>query len=462
MRHKVSQRLGEESIGRLLVRMSAPAAIGLLVQALYNLTDTLFVARGVGTLAIAGIAIAFPVQGVVIAVAQTLGIGTASIVSRALGAKDMPRAERALGTLFTLIVLLSLTVTVLGSLWLGPLLRVFGAPAEVVPFAADYLQIILLGTVFFVFAMATNAVIRAEGHATIAMGTMLISGGLNIVLDPVFIFGFRMGIRGAALATVIAQATTVAYLLVYFLRGWGGVRIRWRNLLVDGRIAVESFAIGAGSFARMIAGSLMVILLNNVLRGTGGALAIAAFGVLNRLFTFLLLPMFGIVQGLQPIVGYNYGAGKLDRARRTVHWANLATTTVSLLAFGLMMAAPRQILGMFTDDVELLAVAVPAIRTVVLVFPLIGFQVVAAGMYQALGHVLPALVLALLRQVILLMPLVAILPRFFGLQGAWMAFPIADGAAGVVTAAFLVRAFRWLRDTPSRGAEAASESTERT
>jgi putative MATE family efflux protein len=402
-------------------------------------------------LAIAGIAIAFPVQGVVIALAQTLGIGSASIVSRALGAGDVPRAERALGTLFTLIVVLSIAVTLGGSLFLGPLLRVFGAPAEVVPYAADYLRIILLGTIFFMFAMATNAIIRAEGHAKIAMGTMIIAGGLNIVLDPLFIFGFGMGIRGAALATVIAQATTVVYLLFYFLRGRGGVRVRLRNLVIDWRIAAGSFAVGAGSFARMVAGSLMVILLNNVLRGTGGAIAIAAFGVLNRLFMFLLLPMFGIVQGLQPIVGYNYGAGNLDRVRHTVHRASLATTGLSLLAFALMMSIPGPILRVFTEDPELLAVAVPAIRTVVLVFPLIGFQVVAAGMYQALGRAIPALVLALLRQVILLMPLVAILPRFFGLAGVWMAFPIADGTAGAVTAVFLLRAFRWLRDDPPAG-----------
>jgi len=448
MPYKASERLGEEPIGRLLVRMSAPAAVGLLVQALYNLTDTIFVGRGVGTLAIAGIAISFPVQLLVMAIAQTLGIGTASIVSRALGAKDMERAERALGTLFTLTIGISVVLAVAGSVFLRPLLGVFGAPAEVVPFASDYLRVILLGTVFFMFAMATNAVIRAEGNAKIAMVTMLIAGGLNIVLDPLFIFGLHMGIRGAALATVIAQATTVVYLLFYFARGRGGVRVRMRNLLVDWRIAAESFAVGAGSFARMVAGSLMMILLNNVLRGTGGSLAIAAFGVLNRLFTFLLLPMFGIVQGLQPIVGYNYGAGKLDRARRTVHGANLATTVVSCVAFALMMAMPRQILGVFSNDPELLAVAVPAIRTVILVFPLIGFQVVAAGMYQALGRIVPALVLALLRQVLLLMPLVVLLPRFFGLRGVWMAFPLADGAAGVVTAILLVYAFRWLRDAP--------------
>jgi len=451
MEDAASRRLGEDPIGRLLWRMSAPAAVGLLVQALYNLTDTIFVGRGVGTLGIAGIAVCFPVQLLVMAIAQTLGIGGASIVSRALGRGNRERAERTLGVLLSLTVGISIVVAVGGSVFLGPLLRVFGATEEIAPFAADYLQVILIGTVFFMFAMSTNAIIRAEGQAKIAMGTMLIAGGLNIVLDPVFIFGLRMGIRGAALATVIAQATTVVYLVFYFLKGWGGLRVRVRNLVVDWRIAASMFAIGAGSFARMVAGSLMMIVLNNVLRGTGGGLAIAAFGVLNRLFTFLLLPMFGIVQGLQPIVGYNFGSGRIDRVRRTVFLANVTTTAVSTLSFALMMSIPAAILGVFSRDPELLAMGTPAIRVVVLVFPLIGFQVVAAGMYQALGRVVPALVLALLRQVILLLPLVVILPRFFGLRGVWMAFPAADGGAALLTAALLLGTFRRFRAVRPHG-----------
>ncbi|UCF10309.1 MAG: MATE family efflux transporter [Candidatus Bipolaricaulota bacterium] len=460
MPHEASRQLGTDPVGRLLVRMSAPAAVGLLVQALYNLTDTIFVGRGVGTLAIAGIVISFPVQLLVMAIAQTLGIGSASIVSRALGAGDVERAERALGTLFTLVITISVTLAVAGSIFLGPLLRLFGAPSDVMPYAGEYLRIILIGTVFFMFAMSTNAIIRAEGNAKIAMVTMLIAGGLNIVLDPLFIFGFRLGIRGAALATVISQTTTVIYLLFYFLRGRGGLRVRVRNLRIDARIALESFAVGAGSFARMVAGSLMMIVLNNVLRGTGGSVAIATLGVLNRLFTFLLLPMFGIVQGLQPIVGYNYGAGLLDRARRVVHLANATTTAISLLAFTLMMTIPEPLMRMFSEDPELIAMGVPALRVLVIAFPLIGYQVVAAGMYQALGRIVPALVLALLRQVLLLLPLVLILPRFFDLPGVWMSFPIADTTAGIVTALLLVHAFRWLRDDPNTSREPrAAEGT---
>jgi putative MATE family efflux protein len=422
-----------------------------MVQALYNLTDTIFIGRGVGTLGIAGIVISFPVQLLVMAIAQTLGIGSASIVSRALGAGDVERAERALGTLFSLVVTISVTLAVTGSVFLGPLLRLFGAPPDVMPYASEYLRVILFGTVFFMFAMSTNAIIRAEGNAKIAMVTMLIAGGLNILLDPLFIFGFRLGIRGAALATVISQATTVVYLLFYFLRGRGGLRVHLHTLRIDARIAAESFAVGAGSFARMVAGSLMLIVLNNVLSGTGGSVAIAALGILNRLFTFLLLPMFGIVQGLQPIVGYNFGAGLLDRARRVVHLANLSTTGISVIAFTLMMVIPGPLVRMFSDDPELIAMGAPALRILILAFPLIGFQVVAAGMYQALGKIMPALVLALLRQVILLLPLVLILPRFFGLSGVWMSFPIADTTAGIVTALLLVHAFRWLRDDPGAG-----------
>jgi putative MATE family efflux protein len=450
-----SSQLGSDRIGQALVRMSAPAMVGLVVQALYNLTDTIFVGRGVGSLGIAGIAISFPVQILVMAFAQTFGIGAASIVSRSLGACEPRRAHLALGNLFTIVILSSAAIALLGSLFLDPLLRVFGATETILPYAQDYLRIILFGTPFFMFAMATNAVVRAEGNARVAMGTMIISGLLNIVLDPLFIYGFGMGIRGAALATVLAQATTVVYLVYYFVGRRSSLRTRLADLRLDRKIVWESFTVGIGSGLRAAAGSFTTIIFNNTLAVYGGDIAIAAFGVINRMITFLFLPMFGVVQGMMPIVGFNYGAGQLDRARHAVRISTIATTVMSFATAAILFGIPGPLMRIFSNDRNLLTMAVPAMRIIVIAFPTVGFQNVAAGMYQALGRRLPATLLALLRQVILLIPLILVLPRFMGLTGAWTAFPIADALAALVTLLILLPTLRTLRD---RGGELAFET----
>ena len=439
-------RLGTEPITNLLIRMSAPAMVGMLVQALYNLTDTIFVGRGVGSQGIGGIVIAFPIQILVMAFAQTIGIGGASIVSRSLGEGNADRAHRVLGNLYTLTLIASLAIAAFGSFFTAPLLKLFGATETLLPFAMDYTRIIVLGAPLFMFAMATNAIVRAEGNAKVAMWTMIISGLLNIALDPLFIFVFGWGIRGAALATVLAQAVTVVYLLYYFLGGRSSLRAKRSHLRLRANLVSEMFRVGAGSGLRSAAGILMVIILNRALGTYGGDIAIAAFGVINRLLMFFLLPMFGIVQGMMPIVGFNYGARQLDRARRTVRLSNIVTTVFSLLVSLLLGFLPGLFLRIFSNDVELVALGTRVLPIVVVALPTVGFQVIAAGMYQALGHALPALVLALLRQIILLTPLIMILPRFLGLQGVWISFPISDAVAAVVTALMLIRGMRELRD----------------
>jgi len=296
--------------------------------------------------------------------------------------------------------------------------------------------------------MATNAVVRAEGNARVAMGTMIIAGLFNIALDPLFIYGFRMGIRGAALATVLAQATTVAYLVYYFAGGRSSLRTRLYDLRLDAGIVWESLVVGIGSGLRSAAGSFTTIILNNTLAAYGGDLGIAAFGVINRMIMFLFLPMFGIVQGMMPIVGFNYGARQLARARRSIRLSSLVTTIMSIGTTVILVAIPGLLLRVFTNDEALISMSIPATRVIVIAFPTVGFQVIAAGMYQALGRPLPAMILALLRQVILLTPLILILPRFMQLSGVWTSFPIADGLAAVVTAIMLVPALRSLRDTP--------------
>ncbi|MCK5246629.1 MATE family efflux transporter, partial [Candidatus Bipolaricaulota bacterium] len=333
-----SSQLGTAPIRSLLIKMSAPAMVGLMVQAMYNLTDTIFVGRGVGSLAIAGIAISFPIQITVIALAQLFGIGFSSIVSRRLGAGDREEAKHALGNLFTLVIFFSAVIAVCGSLFLPSLLRLFGATEGILPYAADYSRTILLGTPFFMFAMATTAIVRAEGNARVAMWTMIISGLLNIVLDPLFIYGFDMGIQGAALATVLAQATTVAYLIYYFFGGRSSLRIQSHHYRLSVSIVWEALRVGMGSALRSAAGVFTVIILNKSLAIYGGDIAIATFGVVNRMIMFLFLPMFGIVQGMMPIVGYNYGADRPDRVRQVVRLSIIVTTAMSIGTSILMLA----------------------------------------------------------------------------------------------------------------------------
>jgi len=450
-----SSQLGTAPIRTLLLRMSAPAMVGLLVQSVYNLTDTIFVGRGVGSLGIAGIAISFPIQILVMALAQLWGIGFSSIVSRRLGSGEPDEAKHATGNLLALVVLCSAAVAIPGIAFLPSLLKLFGATENILPFASDYSSVILWGTPFFMFAMATNAVVRAEGNARVAMWTMIISGLLNIVLDPIFIYGFGMGIRGAALATVLAQATTVAYLIYYFFGGRSSLRPEARHYRLHGPMVWEAFSVGLGSGLRSAASSFTVIILNTSLATYGGDIAIATFGVINRMIMFLFLPMFGIVQGMMPIVGYNYGAHQLDRVRHVIRLSNIVTTVMSIGTSVLMLSIPALLLRIFTQDPEVIRMGVPAIRTIILAFPTVGFQVVAAGMYQSLGKAVPALVLALLRQVILLTPLILILPRFLALRGVWISFPIADGAAALITILMMLSLMRAFRDQPDEHLPAA-------
>lgn len=444
-----STQLGTAPIRSLLIKMSAPAMVGLMVQATYNLTDTVFVGHGVGSIGIAGIAISFPIQIMVMAIAQLFGIGCSSIVSRRLGAGDREEARHALGNLFTLVIGFSALIAAFGSLFLPSLLEFFGATEGILPYATDYSRTILLGTPFFMFAMATNAIVRAEGNARVAMWTMIISAALNIALDPLFIFVFKLGIRGAALATVVAQATTVVYLIYYFFGGRSSLRTLPHHLRLKWSIVSEAARVGMGSGLRSAASSFTVIILNTSLATHGGDIAISTFGVINRIIMFMFLPMFGIIQGMMPIVGYNYGANQPDRVRQVVRLANIITTIMSAATTALLLAVPAVLLRIFTQDAEVIALGAPAMRIVILAFPTVGFQVVAAGMYQALGKAWPALVLALLRQVIVLTPLILLLPRYLGLSGVWISFPIADGVAAVITGWMMFALLRQMRRHPS-------------
>lgn len=437
-----SQMLAKESIGKLLLKLSAPAIVGMMVQSLYNLVDTIFVGRGVGEMAIAGLTIVFPIQLLVMAVAQAIGIGGASIISRSLGAGDMDRAERTLGNMMALVLVISAFITVLGYVFMVPILKLFGATETILPYSIDYMKTIILGTIFFTFAMTSNNIVRAEGNAKVAMVTMFISAGLNIVFDPIFIFVFNMGIQGAALATVLAQAVTVVYLVYYFLKGQSTVRFKFPNLKLNRKIVFETFAIGSSSFAKQVSGSINAIILNNSLGFYGGDSAIAIYGVINRLIMFTFMPMIGVVQGMLPIVGFNYGAKQYERVKQTISLSIKVTTIMSVFGFTLLMFFPKLLFSLFNSDPSFIADGSYAMRIIILALPLIGFQVVGAAMFQSIGRAVPSLVLSMSRQILFLIPLVLILPLFFQINGLWAAFPLADILASGVTFVMVVREMR--------------------
>ncbi|MFW6148649.1 MAG: MATE family efflux transporter [Atribacterota bacterium] len=429
----------DESVGKLLFKLSIPAMIGMLVQSLYNFVDTVFVGQAVGPLGIAGVSISFPMQIFVMAFAMLIGIGGASIISRSLGASENEKANHTAGNVVVVVIFFGVIMAITGTVFLEPLLKILGASPTIMPYASDYLSVILFGTIFFSFAMATNNIVRAEGNAKIAMYTMLISAILNIILDPIMIFVFDMGVRGAAIATVIAQSVTSLYLLVYFIRGKSLLTIKLRHLKPDKLIIKESFAIGSSAFARQIAGSVLGVIMNNLLISYGGDISVAVFGVINRLFMVFLMPMLGINQGFMPILGFNYGANKIYRATKVIKLSTFWATIISIGAFLVIYLFPSFLLSMFSNDEILLEQGVKTIRIVGLLLPFVGIQVIGAGMFQALGKAIPALLLSMSRQILFLIPLILILPNFFGLNGIWISFPIADFSAFSVTMIFFLR-----------------------
>ncbi len=436
--------LANENIGRLLVRYSTPAMVAMFVNSLYNLVDTIFVGQGAGTLALAGLAVAFPIQMFILAIAQVVGIGSASVISRSLGAGDHRRAEHTAGSSFFSVAVLSAVLSVFGLVFLTPLLKLFGATEAVLPYAAEYLSVILAGSFFFAFAVSSNSIVRAEGNAKLSMISMFIGAGSNVVLDPIFIFGLGMGIRGAAIATVIANVFVTLYLTGYFLSGKSLLRLRFRDLAPYPAVLPEVLAVGSSNFARVAAGSVFAIVLNNSIAHYGSDIHLSILGIANRVMLFFLLPLFGLVQGFQPIVGFNYGAQNMRRVKESLYKAVAYASVLSTVGFLVLMFFPKPVFLLFNKDPILLREGTTILRIMILFLPFVGFQVVGATLFQAIGKAFPALFLSMSRQVLFLIPLILVFPLYFGLKGIWISFPVADFLSVFVTAFWVVRQVKHL------------------
>lgn len=447
-----SKQLGTESIGKLLVKFSIPAIIGMLVNALYSIVDRAYIGHidKIGTDALSGLTNTMPISTAILAFGMLVGIGTSALISIKLGEKKKEEAEKILGNAVILDGLISLVIGILGIIFLDKLLILFGTGKESIPYAKAYITIILLGAPLQNIGFGINNSIRAEGNPKMAMLTMIFGALINIILDPIFIFVFGMGIKGAAIATVISETFNTLWVMYYFTSKKSGsiLKVKKENLKLDPKIIKAIFAIGMSPFAMQIASSVVVTLYNRGLYTYGGTKAVAAMGIINSIAMLIFMPMFGINQGVQPIIGYNYGAKNYPRVKRALKLAILAATTIATLGFLCVQVFPKALIGLFIkNDIELLNIGARGLRIDLLFLPIIGMQIVGSNYFQAIGQAKTAMFLSLLRQVVILIPLILVLPTFFKLDGLWMSQPCADVIAFLLTAFFLYRSMKELKIT---------------
>ena len=445
MNNREANVLNDDRIGRLLLRLSLPAFMGMFVMTLYNVVDTIFIGHYVGPLGIAGLSIVFPIQMLTMGIGQMTGMGGASLVSRLIGARDAPRAEHALGNALTFTVVISVGLMIAGLSNPGLWARLMGASETVLPYARDYMTIILTGVVFRTFAMSQNFLIRAEGNARVPMIGMMIGASLNIALDAIFIIPLGMGVKGAALATVIAQLVTSLYFLRYHLSGKSFLRVHVQNMAIRWDILKPILAIGISSLARTAAQSLAVVFVNRTLLAFGGDLAISSYGLIQRIMMFALMPSLVIGQGMQPILGFNYGAGRYGRALKVIKIAIIAATGYSVIAFCALYLAPELLARVFTTDSELIVATAHAAKHIFFAVYLIGFIIVGSIVFQAIGKATQAFVTAIARPALFLLPLVFILPNYWQLDGAWLAFPITDALTSILVLVLLIPEIKMFR-----------------
>lgn len=433
-----SKQLGELKISKLIFKFSVPAIIGMLVNALYNVVDRIFIGHGVGSLGIGGTTIAFPFMLIMMAFSMLIGVGGNSLVSIRLGQNRKEEAEGIFGNALVLLISTSLILTIIGLIALDPFLRLLGASDQILPYARDYMQIILIGGVFQSVGMGMNNFIRSEGNPKMAMLTMLIGALINTVLDPIFIFVFHWGMRGAALATIIAQAVSAVWVLAYFLQGKSLLKIQLKYLKLKPAYIGSIFALGAAPFAMQIAASVLNVIMNTSLATYGGDVAISGMGIVNSITTLMIMPIFGINQGVQPIIGYNYGAKKYDRVKEAYKLAVLFATVIVVIGWIVTRIFPEQLVYLFNDkDTELISFGTFAIKRFLIFLPIIGFQIVSSNYFQAIGKPTHSALLGLSRQILVLIPALIILPKFFGLNGILSAGPLADIISSVVTGTFI-------------------------
>ncbi len=440
---KVSSKdLGSQPISKLLIKQAVPASIGILVMSLNILVDTIFVGQWIGSTAIAAINVVLPVSFFIAALGMSIGVGGSSIISRALGANNETKALQTFGNQITLTLLLTISLVIPGLFFVNAIIPAFGGKGAIFEPAKVYYTIVLYGVPFLALCMMGNTVIRAEGKPKFAMYAMMIPSVGNLVLDYVFIKLLGYGMEGAAWATTVSYLLCFFFILWFFMSKHSELQLHRCYFRLRLPIVKEIGALGFVTLARQAVVSITYLFMNNILFDLGGETSVTAYAIVGRMLMFALFPVFGITQGFLPIASFNYGAGYYDRVRLTISTAIKYAIGLATMVFILLMFFPDVITKFFTDDVEVLKETPSAMRWVFAATPIIAIQLIGAAYFQAVGKAIPALLLTLTRQGLFFIPLILILPRFYGELGVWMSFPIADVLSTVVTAYFLDREVR--------------------
>ncbi len=444
--------LGTERIRKLLMQYSLPAIIAMTASSLYNMIDSIFIGHGVGPLAISGLALTFPLMNLAAAFGSLVGVGAATLLSMRLGQRDYESAQHIIGNVLVLNLVLGVVFGAVTLLFLDPILYFFGASEATIGYARDFMRIILLGNVVTHMYLGLNAVLRASGHPRKAMYATINTVIINVILAPIFIYGFHWGIEGAAIATVSAQVVSLLWQLRLLSDPKQPLHFRRGIYRLKRKIVGNIIAIGMSPFLMNLAACFIVILINKGLKEYGGDLNIGAYGIVNRLAFFFVMVVMGLNQGMQPIAGYNFGARQYDRVLRVLKLTTLGGVCVTTCGFLLGELAPHLAVSAFTTDPELVRLAADGMRIVFISFPIVGFQMVTTNFFQSIGMAGTAIFLSLTRQLLFLIPGLLILPRLFDLHtqwdgswGVWCAIPMADLLAAVVAALMLSYQLRKFR-----------------
>lgn len=439
--------LEKESIAKLLIKYSLPAIVGMLVVALYNAVDRMFIGHieNIGYLAITGVGVTMPISTVIIAFEMLVGIGSSAVISKRLGEGKYNLAEKQLGNAFTLAIIIGLLITFTGFIFKNSLLILFGASSETLPYASEYIDIILIGVTPYILGFSLNTTIRANGNPRLAAVTLIVSCIANIILDPLFIFTFNMGIKGAAIATVISQCIVTVWVLIYYTVGKSNVKLKKRNFRLNIDLVKPVFFIGASAFAMQIATSIVQIAANNTLKLYGGDLAIGAMTTINSIVMLFLMAVFGINQGMLPIIGFNYGAKKYDRVRKTYILGTLGAIFILIIGWVLSFTFPKILVSFFNKDEDLINIAINGLKLYVIMLPISAISITGGNYFLSIGEAKSSMFLSLLRQVIIFIPLLFILPRFLGLNGVWISQAISDGLASIISLVFMYNEFKNLK-----------------
>ncbi len=436
---KNSSALGEKPIGKLLIQQALPASIGILVMSLNILIDTIFVGNWIGAIAIAAINVVLPVSFFIAALGMAIGIGGSSIISRALGADNKPRALKTFGNQVTLTLILTVGMVIPGLIFMDSLIPAFGGKGQIFEPAKIYYTIVLYGVPFLALCMMGNNVIRAEGKPRFAMIAMIIPSVGNLIMDYIFINKLDMGMEGAAWATTISYFLCFGYVFWFFLSKNSELKISRTHFRLDLPILKEMSSLGAVTLSRQAVVSVTYLLMNNILFNLGGEDSVAVYAIIGRMLMFALFPVLGVTQGFLPIAGFNYGAEKYDRVRKSINTAILYSCGLGLLVFLGIMFFADDIVRIFTQNKSVVAQTPPAMRWVFAATPIVALQLIGAAYFQAIGKAVPAFLLTLSRQGFIFIPLILILPLYYGQTGVWISFPLADVISTIITAYFLNR-----------------------